>query len=816
MKTVLMTAAVLAAALPAAAQADEARLDEVVVTGTRRSDVTASDALQGVDVVTGERLRAQAAVTLTDALRTTILSFNAQQYVQQDGSAFVRPFSLRGLAADQTLALVNGKRRHRAALVQITNIPLGNGAQGADLSAIPAIAIDRIEVLRDGSAAQYGSDAIAGVVNFRLRREREGATVTARYGQYWAGDGENVTLAGNLGLPLGAEGFVNISAEYVDSNPTHREAQRPDAQALIDAGVMGVPTPAQRWGNVELEAERVFVNAELPVGEAGVAYLFGGASNAIGETAFGFRSPDVRADIFASVPLTSQPGGPRFSFRSKFPGGFTPMFGTRVRDLNATVGFKGALTPDLDYDLSAATSAAEVQYRIRNTLNPSLGPDSPTSFRPGTVQQRENRLNADFTWRLAAPALASPVTVAFGAEFRRETFEIQAGEAASYTAGPFARVFDPDANRFVGLAVASSGFPGYTPQSAGTFSRDSDAAYIDLEADVTERLSVGGALRYERYEGFGDTLDGKFAARFELADWIAVRGAVSTGFRAPAPGQANISDLATNINLATGGLLLTATRPPDDPIAQFYGAKALKPESSTNYTAGVVLDLPQGYSLTVDAFRIDIDDRITLTSRIPISAADRAAMMARGIDPGAIQTVRFFGNFFDSRTQGFDAVLAKRFDLDVATVNLNASVNYTRNRVTELREPRAVDRERGIEIQRFNPRWRGVISGDVRRGAWSVLARANYYGRWTDAVANAVPTVNAFDQTFGAEWLFDVRVDYELNPRVTLSVGSDNVFNNYPDRDRRPGQRNLGIVYPELSPYGFSGGSWYVAATARW
>ena len=787
--------------------------DTIVVTGTRRAGVTLVESPRPIDIVSGETLLAQGASNLNDILRNTVVSLNVQKFVAQDGSAFVRPFSLRGLPPDQTLLLVNSKRWHRSALVQITNQPLAAGAQGSDLSTIPAIAVETVEVLRDGAAAQYGSDAIAGVINFRLKTANSGLTTIARYGQTYAGDGEEVTLQANAGLPLTSEGFFNISGEYVRAKPTSRGVQRPDAQALINAGNTAVPVPAQRWGNVNMESARMFFNAEVPATEAVTAYLFGNYSWQAGDTEFFYRSPNGRPDIFTSVPLTNAPGGSRFSFRTDFPGGFTPVFGTTVTDISLTGGFRGEVS-GLRYDLGASSSESEVAYRISNTVNPSLGPKSPREFAPGRVKQRDTQFRADFSYPVAV-GFAEDLNIAFGAEWRRETFEIAAGDIASYVTGPFSRVFDPDSGRQIGLAVGSSGFPGYQPSSAGIFSRSNWATYVDLETEVIDGLTLGVAGRYEDFSDFGGTFNYKVSGRYELTDWMAVRGAYSTGFRAPTPGQSNISDVSTNIDLNTGGLLLTTTRPTSDAIARFYGASPLDKETSKNISAGVVFDIPGGYILTMDYFNIRVNERIALTSRIPITATDRTAMALLGIDPGDVQSVRFFGNYFDTKTQGFDAVFSKIWRLSGdATFNLAAAVNYTKTDVTQVRDVRAVDRERRIEIGSFNPQWRGNVAGNFQSGPFSGLLRFNYFGKWTDAVPNAVPTVNAFDQVFGAKWLVDAEIGYDVAKQVRIAVGAENLFGTYPERDRRPGQQSNGSVYPQFSPFGFNGGFWYARVTS--
>jgi iron complex outermembrane recepter protein len=815
----LVTAVPLTAGAQQSGASGSPELGEIIVTGTRREGVDIAESMRPVDVLDAAVLTQGSATNMNDVLRTSVVSMNVQRFVAQDGSAFIRPFTLRGLPPDQTLVLVNGKRRHRSALVQITNQPLSAGAQGPDLATIPSIAVERVEVLRDGAASQYGSDAIAGVINFQLKRDRDGGTLLARAGSTYEGDGTEYTLQGNLGLPLASDGFFNVSAEYTNADPTSRGVQRPDAQALINGGNSAVPVPAQRWGNVAAEAARGFFNAEVPATDSVRAYAFGNYSWSSGDTEFFWRNPNARPDIFTSVPLTSVPGGPRFTFLTQYPGGFTPLFGTTIKDMSLTAGFRGESTAGLKYDFSASGSDSELEYRISNTVNPSLGPQSPTEFEPGTINQREQQFHADFVYPWSVGDLASPVNVAFGAEWRREEFEITAGDQASWQAGPYARVLDPNTNRFIGLAVGSSGFPGYAPSVAGSNARRNWAAYVDLEGDVTERLTLGVAGRFEDYSDFGNTFNWKVSGRLELTEAIAVRASVNTGFRAPTPGQSNIADVATNIDLVTGGLLLTATRPPDDPISLFYGSQPLEPEESFNVAGGLVFQWGDGYLLTVDYFNIEVDDRIALTSRIPITAADRAAMLAQGINPGDFQSVRFFGNFFDTETEGFDAVLSKDWALADGRLGLTAAANYTKSEVRNVRQPRAgvtvVDRERRIEISDFNPRIRGNLTLNYERGAWSGLVRTNYYGEWTDAVPNATPTAASFDQEFPSEWLVDVELSYAFNDELTVTLGAENVFDEYPDEDLRPGQRNNGIVYPQFSPFGFSGGFYYGRLTYR-
>ena len=812
----IATTAVGAAGAQAQDDNTAASEDTIVVVGSRRAGTDVSESMNPVDVIGSETLERVGTTNLNDTLRTLVPSLNVQQFSGQDGSAFIRPFSLRGLSPDQTLVLVNGKRRHRSPLVQITNQPLAAGAQGPDLAIIPSIAISQIEVLRDGAAAQYGSDAIAGVINFRLRQNSDGVILVARYGQSYEGDGDDILLQSNIGLPLGPDGFFNISAEYSNTDPTSRGAQRPNAQALIDAGNSAVPVPAQRWGQVSAEAARMFFNAEMPATESVEAYAFGNYSWSSGATEFFYRAPDARPDIFTSVPLTTMAGGPRFTFLDQFPGGFTPLFGSTIRDMSITGGARGELLPDLQFDLSAALSLGQLQYRISNTVNPSLGPESPTSFNPGEIQQRETRFGADFTYPWDVGGFASPINVAFGGEYREETYEIQAGDPASYTAGPFASVFDPDLGGNVGLAVGSSGFPGLSPLASGEFSRSNWAFYLDLETDVTNRWTLGAAARFEDFSDFGSTFNWKVSSRFEVTDFLAARGSANTGFRAPTPGQSNVREVATNIDAATGGLSLTATLPPSEPLAQFYGAVPLIEETSFNYSGGVVIDIGDSFLLTVDYFNIKIEDRIGLTSRIPVTAADMMQLNLLGIDFGDYASVRFLSNSFDTRTQGIDIQASYELDFGSAgTLNLTGSANYTQNTLLDVQDSRAVNRERQVEIARFNPRWRSVLSATYDFDRFHLLGRLNYYGNWVDAVGDGVPTPTAFDQTFGSEILVDLEASVDISQSVSIAVGANNIFDNYPDRDLRLGQQNNGIIYPQFSPFGYNGGFWYARITAN-
>ncbi|HEX7741687.1 MAG TPA: TonB-dependent receptor, partial [Sphingobium sp.] len=602
--------------------------DAIIITGTRRTDRTVSESAVPIDVFSAEDLKSQATSDIKTAIKNLVPSFNLQRNALFDGSAFVRPPTLRGLPPDETLVLINGKRVHRSALVQVSGGSLAAGSQSADLSQIPGAAIGRVEVLRDGAAAQYGSDAIAGVINFALKSNAEGLSLNARYGQYYEGDGRDIQLSGNWGLKLGDEGgFINLTGEYINANDTNRAVQRPDALVLESQG-LDVKQPVTKFGSPDTEAYRFFVNAELPLGDDKL-YFFGNYGYSDQVIDFNYRRP-------IAVTTTGPTGGP-FTFGKSinlfyldrnadgtwngdgrtwndatiFPNGFTPRFRSTNTDVSAVGGYKGEVG-GLRYDASVGYGQNRIKYYISDTLNPSLDPDSPTSFYAGTQEQRELNANLDLSYPLEI-GLASPLNIAGGVEYRRESFLIGAGDAASYTQGVYASqtVRRGDGSTFIVThPVGSNGFPGYGPTSIVDRSRASQAAYLDLEVDVTPRFTLGGAVRYEHYDDFGGTTNVKATARYALNDAIAFRGAASTGFRAPTPGQLYLRNLQTAFIGTNPVPVQVATLSPSDAAARYYGATALRPEESVNLSGGVVLTPTSGFTVTADYYNIKVTNRI--------------------------------------------------------------------------------------------------------------------------------------------------------------------------------------------------------------
>jgi iron complex outermembrane receptor protein len=812
---------------PAFAAADQteavATIDAVIVTGTRREARTVTQSAIPIDVFTSQDLVRQGTADTNSLFQAIIPSFSVPQASISTGSSFVRPPNLRGLPPDQTLVLVNSKRRHRSALVNVDVSALSLLSQAVDLSQIPAIAIDRVEVLRDGASAQYGSDAIAGVINISLKKGDGGFTGQARYGQYYQGDGRDYQLAVNQGFSLGDNGFVNVSAEYVNSGPTSRGTQRPGALQLSrEHPELNIPNPVQDWGRTEIEAKRLFVNGAMDAGDAQV-YVFGNLSHSKGRENFNYRQPldtrnFARTALFGVTYYLDQlPGGVRdatgatFNFTQLFPSGFTPIFSGKIDDASGTAGYRGK-RGDLSYDFSASYGQNRLRYDLDRSVNPSFGPNTATSFYIGQLKQSETTLNADLSYPVEL-GMASPLNVAWGAEYRREAYDVGLGDRQSWDAGPYARqvVRRPDGSTFVVTSsVGSNGTTGFGPDNAGLNARHSYAGYLDLEADVTEALTVGLAGRYEHFSDFGGTANFKGSARYEISPAVAVRGAVSTGFHAPTPGQTSVNNVVTSFVAGSTTPIQTGTFGVNRPAAIYFGAVPVKPEKSVNLTGGVVITPGWGTNLTVDYYDIRIRDRIGLSQAFLVTPADRVALAALGVgNADELNRVQYLTNAFKTRTQGVDLVLTNvvRTD-DAGSFNTSLGINYNKTEVTG-RNPVIVSNDRVANLEKILPKLRVNFTETWTRGPLSILARVNYYDKYTVTASSGVA------QTFGSEVVADVEATYSFSDKVSLSVGAQNLFDNYPDKDRRTidpftGLPGNGNQYIDASPFGYNGGLWYI------
>lgn len=847
----------------AVAANDEAAGDAIVVIGTRRTDRTVADSASPIDVISAADLQAQPTANLLDAVRNLVPSFFVGQNSISDASTFVRAPSLRGLPGDQLLVMLNGKRYNRSALVQVYNggdTGLSFGSQGPDISAIPSIAIRSLEVLRDGATAQYGSDAIAGVLNYGLR-ENGGLELIGRYGQFYDnGDGKSYQVAANAGLKSD-RGFINISGEYNNDGRTSRGATRPTAKVFAEenptlANTLPFnPLPAQIWGNSPSEGYKVVVNAAYEVTDNSKIYAFGNLAHSRAEQSFNFRSSlqgsrpfeyddgsgtlktrNLGGRSFFQAPYfqTQCPAGNPtcpaggfvkdsnvFNLTSLYPGGFTPIFVGKTDQAYGTLGYKGKTDSGFTYDLSATLSRNSLDLSMYNSIAPSFGPDSQTEFEFGKLIQKEFDANLDLTYALEA-GLASPITLSGGAEFRRESYTSTEGDFQSYGAGPYAKpnplftqtspgVYAPTGEFTASYDPAASGYGGTAPKYAGTNHQSSYGVYVGAEADLTKQLTMGIAGRYENYDSFGGAFVGKLNAIYHLTDEFALRGTVGTGFHAPTPGQSNTQVLTTNF--LGGNSVQVGTFPVTSDVAQFFGAVPLKPERSTNFGVGFVFQPTSALTLTVDAYQIKVRNRIFISKAFVVSAANIAALPELA-SVGLGGNVQFFTNSLDIRTRGVDVVGSYRTDLGDGKLNLTLAYNHNQNKVTKF-DAATLGTAQLSDAENLAPKHRLNLQANWTLGGFSILAAGRYFGSFR--VESDYP-----GQLFGAKVTADLDVSYTIAKHYTLSVGGNNIFNTKPDRIAASTSNPIytatnslsdGQIYPRNGgPFGFNGGFWYVRA----
>lgn len=809
----------------------EEMVEEIVTTGSRVKARSVTETPAPVDVITASELANQGDTDMANLLRNSVPSFAISDQPISDAATLVRPANLRGMAPDHTLVLVNGKRRHRAAVITWLGNGISNGSQGPDVAAIPALALDSLEVLRDGASSVYGSDAIAGVVNFKLKNASEGNTIELRSGQYNEGDGQQLTFAMNKGMELGANGFVNMTFEYGSSDETIRSVQRKDAAGLTAAGIADVPNPAMIWGRPIVDDDmKFFVNFGADLGAGTEMYGYTNYNSKDIDGGFYFRNPHTRGGVYAQTNNNGTPnnedddfsellvadlttdgsgncaqyvvpsGDPTssaltaaltglkadancFHFSETIPGGFTPRFGGEVTDQAFLFGLKGETENGLGWDVSTYYGKNKADFHINNTVNASLGADTPRDFDPGYYQQIDMNLNADFTYSLSDTA-----DLAFGAEYRTEEFTIGAGQEESYIDGGLGSQ---------GFSTSTNGFPGFPTKTAGAFERSNFAAYIQSGWQASDDLYVESALRFEDFEDFGTTTNYKLGFNYSLGGDMFLRSTYSTGFKAPTPGQSNTSNTSTEIDPTTGQLRNNGTIPATSAVALLNGGKALGPEESTNFTLGVGGTIG-AFDFTIDYFDIDVEDRLNLSSEVSLSAADIQSLKDDNV-PGAgdMAAFRFFTNDFDTNTSGFDVVVSTT----VGDTDLNLAYNNTKTDVTD--KGTTVDNDRVRQIEETTPDTRWNLSANRQMENFRVLGRVSYYSDWYD-----------FDEgvVFDGEYIVDVEVDYDLSDKSSILLGVNNVFDN--SGDEVPDPLAYGNLYSQRSPFGFSGAFWY--ATYRY
>ena len=833
-------------------------IEEVVVTGSRRAVGSVTDLPSPVDIFQAESLQNQGLSDIQDSLRTLVPSFSVGSHPLSGTSSLVRPPNLRGLGADQVLVLVNSKRRHRAANIPNFSGGINRGTQGPDISNIPTIALKSVEVLRDGAAAQYGADAIAGVLNFQLEDDPTIRRLSLQAGEYYAGDGGSIRISGMFGIPIGDNGSLNLSGEYKDNEATVRAQQPSSRQVYTDAGWPNVPNPSFRWGNPEVTDDLSLVaNLVLPFGASGSNEFYGHWTyNERKNVSPFFNRDPFRAGWFTVAdPIDpNAPDAPRprhflvfntagdgeegaegvqgdcplipvpdlsdgaataaaaeqiadlsdnpdcFSFLNIYPGGITPDFEGKNEDLSLSAGFRGEAGA-LSYDFSLTYGKNEVTYTALNNANPTYGPDSPTTILAGSRIQEELVINAQAVYEVEI-GLHSPLNIAAGFEWHEEAYEQVPGEEASYAPGPYT---DPIGLAATGVGVGTRGFGSFSPATSLKQDRSNTALYLDLETDILANWTVGISGRYEDFTDLGQDFNYKLATLVRLTDNIALRGTYSTGFHAPTPGQQVNAQSTVQFNdageLETQGLL------PPTIAAQLPSledkAAALTPETAANLSLGFIWE-SDAFSLTVDYYQIEVKDRITQTGRTSLVAEDRMALTALGFtNADEFASVSFFTNDFDTRTKGADIVLSVPISLSSGTnMNVGAALNYNETKVTragpELGEWRAAVIEHDI------PDWRGNLNFTYKNGKWGGLARLNYYGSFTEFYLN---TSEGRTTGLSSQFTVDLEASYDITDRFSISIGAHNLFDSTPTRAATADA--FGNTYPVASPAGFSGGFFY-------
>ena len=854
-----------------------------MITGTRRTDRTVTNSASPIDVISSTELTTQPTANLLDTVKNIVPSFYVPQNTISDASSFVRAPSLRGLPGDEVLVQINGKRMNRSALVQVYtggDTALSFGSQSPDISAIPSIAIKNLQILRDGATAQYGSDAIAGVMNFGIINDRKGVEVQARWGRFYdhghtrLDGGQTRQIAAKGGIGIGATGFIDVAGEWFKDDGTSTGKTRPIAAIFAQDNpslanqLPNYPLPVQIWGNSPQHGWKGMVNAGVDVTSNSQLYLTGLAAYNKADESFNYRSPisapntdprtfdvtgvghNLGANQAFTTPyyltpcptgnLTCPAGGfvqdsNVFLFTSIYPAGFTPRFLGTTKERWGTAGWKGSLPSGLTWDLSGTLAKNTLTLSMNQSENASYGPLSQTSFKFGTLSQKEKNANLDMTYPVNL-GLASPVTLAWGAEYRKETYGSTEGDVQSYSGGPYAVPHPlytqtlPGVYALVGTSTdcsavgavctaakspGASGYGGTSPTYAGSWSDWSWGVYGDVEADVTDKLSMGVAGRYEHYHSFGGSFVYKVNGIYRVIPELSVRATLGTGFHAPSPGQTNDAILTTNF--VAGNQVQTGTYPVDSPISQYFGSVGLKPEKSRNYGAGVVIKPTPTLTMTIDGYIIKVRNRIGISQTFHVTAADiiaqpELAAVGEGGD------VNFFTNAFDTSTKGIDFVGTWRHKIFDGGLTMTLAYNYNKSKVTKF-DPAVISDSQRIDIAHLAPNHRATLSANFLRGPWLFNARENYYGWWRDE--NDYP-----GQKFGAKWTTDADLSYTFMQHFTLTLGANNIFDTHPDKIANSASNPIyvltgstadGQVYPRLGgPFGINGGYYYVRVRVKY
>ena len=864
-------------------------VEGVVAVGSRARPRTVTESPVPVDVIPAPEILQQGDTDFANLLRNVVPSFNVNIQPISDAATFVRPANLRGLAPDHTLVLVNGKRRHRAAVITWYGNGLSDGSQGPDIALIPGLVLEQAEVLRDGASAQYGSDAIAGVANFVLKNDRSGGTIELKTGGNLMsrtgarfedgtipGDGEMYSIAGNFGLPLGETGFLNLTGEYGNANPTDRSSQRRDAIGLmVHEGNTSVRTPAQIWGAPEINDElKIWANTGYLFSDQLSFYGHGNYVSKQVEGGFYFRNPGDRSGVFSTSDCPryfgNQPCDPEwerqvllvgdllqartgvenaancprvlvdpatgtirdheafdqvmadpncFTFRKIFPGGFTPQFGAYVLDASAVAGLRGT-RGRMDWDASAAWGKSNMDFYMYNTVNASLGPDQPCSDQGASVAVPDQPCTPYFH-----PGIYDQQEVNFNADISYAVNErVNLAGGAEWRNERF-EIFQGDEPSWIegplavqGFTPASNGFSGFGPLTVGDWNRSNFAAYGDLEIREPEGAwTFGAAGRVERFSDFGTTVNGKLAGRVSVSEGFALRGSASTGFRAPTPGQQNAFNISTIYDPAIMDLTNNGTIPSTSPLAERFGGEPLKPEKSVNLALGTVYD-DGPFRLSLDFFQIRVSDRLTTSADRQLSPTEIEQLIDDGIvrPGGVLARFRFFINDFATRTDGIDLVAA--YDVrgpGGSTTTFSSAWNWTRTTVTDF-NPNTLTSHRIRILEEGLPGVRGNLAmNHAFAGGSRFLVRASYWSGYFDGEQPYYVSDPENTIDYPSRILFDVEAARQLAERWTLTVGAQNLLNTYPEE--YPGAAaGVGNRFGQFTPFGFNGGFYYTRLGYSW
>jgi len=801
-------------------------IEEIVTIGTRKKGRVSTDLAVAVDSLSAEDMLSTGQTEVGRMLQNLAPSFNFSSSTISDGTDALRPATLRGLGPDQTLVLVNGKRRHTGALIHV-NTSVGRGAAGVDMNAIPASAIKRIEVLRDGAAAQYGSDAIAGVINIVLKDDGSAGSLNVSYGGYSEGDGETITVNASNSFELGDSGYLTASFEYRDRENTNRAGLTGQCQytctTVAGVQIASVATEDRerafnrknfRIGDSDSEQLALVFNAGMELGD-GDLYGFLTYSDRESESAGFYR----RANQGSNNPVLDD--GEAF-----YPDGFLPRIGTEIDDISFGGGFRTELWGDVSLDVSLTHGRNDFQFTINNSINASqvqlavnnltsasqIRSQTPRSADAGKLGIALTTFNIDMVTQVDERSLA------WGFEYRIDDYSIDAGSFVSY--GDFDGVGGGNA----GIQV----FPGFQPGNEVDEDRDVVSLYFDAENEITERILLSAAVRYDDYSDFGDTFNFKLAGRIFISDSVTFRAGVSTGFRAPSMQQLYFNNVSTQFN-GMGMPVDVGTFRNDSVLANAIGIPDLKEEESLNISLGAVFQLMDGWSLTLDYYNINIEDRIVLSEQLTSGLG--SAILDAALLANQVTGAQFFLNAVDTETSGIDLISTYNMGLGDGNLRLTFAANVTNTNIEDVFSPGGLQgispnsvygaQARSI-VEDWQPKDRINISANYSVDNYSVYLAFNRFGEYTVLDGGQ-------SQTFGDKVLTDLRVVYDFNERVSVNLGGNNIFDVTPDGNKVGQSRTGTIVDSSMNqivqsagvfefnrrsaPFGFNGAYYYAGVS---